>query len=137
MKLEKAFFVMMALTVGVAVGCAESAAEPNRHSELAAQGVSPVIISGEEAQEIYKANGSVVLLDVRSQDEFDVYHIPGSVLITSAELESRLNELPDKNSVIIVFCRSGGRSTIAAKLLVDNGFKHVYDMQKVENWGGS
>jgi len=92
------------------------------------------IITGAKAREIYESNDAVVLLDVRNQDEYDEYHLPGSVLIPVNELESRLPELPDKDALIIVFCRAGRRSAIAAEILLLNGYKNIYDMQGIENW---
>ena len=92
------------------------------------------IICGTEAKEIYEYNDSVILLDVRNQDEFDEISIPGSILIPVDELESRLSELPDKDTVIIVYCRAGRRSEIASNILVENGFTNVLNMEAISNW---
>jgi len=92
------------------------------------------IITGREAKELYDSNPAVILLDVRSKEEYDAGHVGGSALIPVDDLESRLSELPDKDAVIIVFCRSGRRSAIAAGIFKDNGYVNVYDMQAVTNW---
>jgi len=92
------------------------------------------VISGKEAREIDAASSKAVLLDVRTQEEFDNTNIPGSILIPYDELESRLSELPDKTAEIIIFCRAGRRSAIAADILISNGYKKVYDMQIIEHW---
>ena len=92
------------------------------------------IVSGSEAREIFEANESAILLDVRNQDEFDEIHIPGSILIPVDDLESRLSELPDKDTIIIVFCRAGRRSEIASDILSANGYTNIYDMQGISNW---
>lgn len=97
-------------------------------------GSSGGIISGAGARELYENNESVILLDVRNQDEYDMHHIEGSILIPYTELESRLSELPNKDAIIIVFCRAGRRSAIAASILVDYGYRNVYDMQEIANW---
>jgi rhodanese-related sulfurtransferase len=94
------------------------------------------IISGEEAWDINEAFENTILLDVRNQDEFDDWFIAGSILIPVAELESRLSELPDKDAVIIVYCKAGGRSATAHEILTANGYEHVYDMQSIYNWPG-
>jgi len=94
----------------------------------------PVIVSGAEAKDIYESNNNVILLDVRNQDEYDEEHIDGSILIPVGELESRLSELPDKDAIIIVYCKAGGRSASASALLVDSGYKNVYNMQSFLNW---
>jgi len=93
------------------------------------------VITGERARELYALSGTAILLDVRTQEEFDDHHIEGSILIPYDELESRLSELPDKNEIIIVFCRAGRRSAISAELLVAHGYTNVYDMQIVGHWG--
>ena len=91
-------------------------------------------ITGAQAKEIYDSQNGVILLDVRNPDEYEAEHIEGSVLIPVTELEARLSELPDKHAVIIVYCRGGVRSSNAFKILSDNGYVNVYDMQKVSNW---
>jgi len=93
-----------------------------------------VFVSGAEAYEIYEANSSAILLDVRSQEEYDAGHIGGSMLIPVGELESRLSELPDKDAIIIVYCRAGARSAVASGVLIDNGFMHIHDMGSVFDW---
>ena len=91
-------------------------------------------VTGLEAKAIFESNAAAILLDVRNQDEYDEYHIDGSTLIPVAELEARLSELPDKNAIIIVYCRAGMRSARAYEILATNGYTNIYDMQKVENW---
>ena len=102
--------------------------------EPAADESGVVLITGAEARELYESNDAVILLDVRNQDEFDNYHIVGSLLIPVDELESRLSEIPDKDALIIVFCRAGRRSAIAAELLISKGYSNIHDMQGIDNW---
>ena len=93
------------------------------------------IITGDEAKEIVDSNDTVILLDVRNLDEYEELHIEGSVLIPVAELEARLDELPqDKETIIIVYCRGGVRSAAAFEILIENGYTDIYDMQMVTNW---
>ena len=92
------------------------------------------LISGEAAKERFDADNDVILLDVRNQDEYDREHIEGSVLIPVSELPSRLDELPDKNAVIIVYCGVGIRSAAAYDILVENGYTNVFNMQSVNLW---
>jgi len=93
-----------------------------------------IIVSGAEAKEIYAHNDSAILLDVRNQEEFDEMNIVDSLLIPVDDLASRLSELPDKDAVIIVFCRAGRRSEVASGILVDNGYTSVFDMGAITNW---
>jgi len=77
-------------------------------------------------------NGSypnLVILDVRSQYEYYMGHLYGAVLIPYDELETRINELEEhKDDEIIVYCRSGYRSTIASEILANHSFTKVYNM---------
>jgi len=95
-----------------------------------------LIISGEEAKEIFTSNDSAVLLDVRSVLEYSAGHIDGSINIPVDQLEARLSELPDKDSVIIVYCRAGRRSATAFEILTANNYTNVYNMEKIDNWPG-
>jgi rhodanese-related sulfurtransferase len=76
-------------------------------------------------------NQDVLLLDVRTEEEYtgELGHLKNSRLIPVGELESRLSEINDyKTKEIIVYCRSGGRSSRAGKLLVSQGFTNVSNM---------
>ncbi len=71
----------------------------------------------------------LLVLDVRTQDDYDSEHIEGAVLIPHMELEVRLDELTDhKDHEVIVYCKSGGRSQIASELLEEHAFTKVYNM---------
>lgn len=80
-----------------------------------------------QAKVMIDSNPSLVILDVRTQSEYDSGHIRNAKLIPVTELESRLNEL-NKNDEILVYCKSGGRSSTASQILVNNGFLHVCNM---------
>ena len=86
-------------------------------------------ISVEEIYEIIKNNQDYIILDVRTKEEFNEGHLEDAILIPVSELEGRLDELP-KDKPIIVYCDGVGcsRSGRAAHILIDNGFREVYDM---------
>ncbi|MDR2571821.1 MAG: rhodanese-like domain-containing protein [Oscillospiraceae bacterium] len=92
------------------------------------------IVSGIEASRINESNSSVILLDVRSREEYKAYHIENSIVIPVDELEFRLSDLPDKDAIIIVFCKSGVRSERAAEILIANNYTNVFDMQSIDSW---
>jgi len=76
-----------------------------------------------------------IILDVRSESEFEAQHINGAILIPVSELRSRAEkELPDKDAVIFVYCRAGNRSAEAARLLISMGYTNVYDMGGIGDW---
>lgn len=92
------------------------------------------IITAEQAKEMMDQNKECVILDVRDQSEYDEGHIPDAILIPYTEIENRAEELPDKNQLILVYCRSGRRSAIAAASLVDMGYTNVKDFGGIIDW---
>jgi len=84
-------------------------------------------VSVTEAKAMIDSNPSLVVIDVRTQSEYDSGHIRNARHIPLAELEGRLDEL-DANGKHLVYCASGGRSATASQLLVDNGFLYIYNM---------
>lgn len=73
-----------------------------------------------------------VLLDVRTREEHADMHIPGSRNIPVQELDARMRELP-AGAEVVVYCRSGGRSASAARLLRQAGFR-VLDVGAMSDW---
>ena len=91
-------------------------------------------ITVEQAKELVETIESSVILDVRTVEEFETGHIEGAVNIPVDELQERLGEL-EKSDEIMVYCRSGVRSSRAMKILADNGFSKVYNMLGgIEAW---
>ncbi len=84
-------------------------------------------VTVEKAKEMIDQQ-AVVVLDVRTVEEYNSGHLPDSLLIPLPELESRLDELNPADR-ILVYCRSGVRGAKAAGILNDNGFTHIYNME--------
>lgn len=92
-------------------------------------------ITAEEAKSIMDSQDGYIILDVRAQEEYDEGHIPGAVVIPHTEVEARAEaELPDKEQVILVYCRSGRRSKLAAQALVDLGYTNVKEFGGIIDW---
>lgn len=92
-------------------------------------------ISAEEAKSIMDSGEAYVLLDVREQDEFDQGHIPGAILLPYTRVQSLAAEqLPDKDALILVYCRSGRRSQLAAAALNAAGYTNVLDFGGIIDW---
>lgn len=92
-------------------------------------------ISGEQAKALMDSEKDYVIIDARTQEEFDGGHIPGAVLIPEYEIAQRAeNELPDKDQLILVYCRSGRRSKIASQALVDLGYTNVKEFGGIIDW---
>ena len=94
-------------------------------------------VSAEEAAELI-ANIEPLVLDVRTLAEYQRGHLENSVLIPVQELQSRLQELEQyKNQDILLYCATGNRSTVAAKILIDAGFQRITNMRHgFAEWAG-
>ena len=92
-------------------------------------------ISTEEAKKIMDSGEQHIILDTREQDEFDEGHIPGAILIPYTEIENKAEEiLPDKDKLVLVYCRSGRRSKIAAESLAKLGYTNVKEFGGIIDW---
>lgn len=91
---------------------------------------SPKDININELKEISQNSEKVILLDVRSPQEFNEGHLNGAINIPLYELETCCScKLKDKDRVIIVYCQSGVRSKKAIRILNKNGFKNLYHLK--------
>ncbi|MEY8214841.1 MAG: rhodanese-like domain-containing protein [Colwellia sp.] len=88
--------------------------------------VSAKDISQSQLQQIMKHDKQVVVLDVRTVEEFEEGHIPNAVNIPHKELKARLAELSGaKNTQVVIYCRSGRRAEVARQVLVKSGFNQL------------
>ena len=91
-----------------------------------------------EAKKMIASNPDAIILDVRTQEEFDKKHIPNALLVPIEDLkEGDFSKLPDKDATILIYCWTGRRAEDAAKILGDNGYKNVYDMGGIVDWTGT
>jgi rhodanese-related sulfurtransferase len=92
-------------------------------------------ISAQEAKKIMDTQEGYLILDVRTQKEYDEGHIPGAVLIPDDEIRERAHkQLPDKDQLILVYCRSGRRSKLAAEALVEMGYTNIWEFGGILDW---
>jgi phage shock protein E len=92
-------------------------------------------ISPAEAKKMMESEKGTVLIDVRNRDEFINKHIPNSKLMPVGTLEiEAVKSLPNKDSEIIVYCASGSRSLMAARILMKLGYTKVYNLGGIFNW---
>ena len=94
-------------------------------------------ISAEEAYELMQElmESEYILLDVRTDLEYEDEHIEGALLIPDFEITARAErELPDKNLLIFIYCRSGRRSENVANELIEMGYLNIYDMGGIISW---
>lgn len=92
-------------------------------------------ITAAEAKVMIDGGEDLVILDVRTQEEYDQGHIENAVLIPDTEISAKApTVLADQNQTILVYCRTGRRSAEAAKKLVDLGYTHIYDFGGIVDW---
>lgn len=100
-------------------------------------GVKGVVnkISAEDAKKKMDEDKSIILVDVRTKEEFNEAHIENAVLLTLDTINAMApSVIPDKNATYYIYCRSGNRSAIAATELVIMGYMNVYDMGGIQDW---
>ncbi len=91
-------------------------------------------ITVDKAKEMMKKE-DVIIIDVRTEDEYNTSHIKNAVLIPNETIgNEKLKEVSNLNQKIIIYCRSGARSKKAAMKLINIGYKNVYDMGGIMNW---
>lgn len=92
-------------------------------------------ISAEQAKTIMDTEKDYVIIDARTEEEFAEGHIEGAILIPEYEIANRAEkELPDKEQLILVYCRSGRRSKIASEELVKLGYTNVKEFGGIIDW---
>ncbi len=92
-------------------------------------------ITAEEAKTIMDTQEGYVILDVRTQAEYDQGHIPGVIVIPDTEVKAKAEEmLPDKEQLILVYCRSGRRSKNAAQILAELGYTNIREFGGIIDW---
>ena len=93
-------------------------------------------ITAEEAKERLDSGDELILLDVRTQEEYDAGHIEGAILLPNETITDteQPDILPDLGAEILIYCRSGNRSAQAANKLVALGYTNVYDFGGIIDW---
>ena len=99
------------------------------------QGAVYVNITAEEAKQIMDSEEGYIILDVRTQEEYDQGHIPGAIVISHEEIAEKAEEvLTEKDQLILVYCRSGRRSKIAAEALAELGYTNIKEFGGIIDW---
>lgn len=125
------FIILAAMGTLCFNGCQTNISSEENNSEENAY----MKLSAEEAKEIMDSTEDYILLDVREEDEYAEGHIKDALLMPYGEITERAeNELPDKEQTILVYCRSGRRSAIAAQTLTELGYTNVKDFGGIIDW---
>lgn len=94
-------------------------------------------ITMQEAKELFEKGGDYIIVDARRTDEFAEGHIPGAICIPNETIGTEeIPELPDKEQLIYVYCRSGNRSKQASEKLVALGYTNIVEFGGIIDWTG-
>lgn len=94
-----------------------------------------ISINAEEAKAKLDSDDSIILLDVRTPEEYREGHIPGAKLLPVNDIEAKAEtEIPEKSATYIVYCRSGSRSAAASAQLVEMGYENICDLGGINDW---
>ena len=118
---------LILLSVLLLTGCAVSTDKDVTYTQ----------ITMSEAVEMMESESDYIILDVRRPDEFATGHIPNAINIPNESIGTdEISELPDKDQLILVYCRSGNRSKQASQKLVKLGYSNVVEFGGINDWKG-
>ena len=127
MKMKKIILFCLTALLLLA-GCAAPSEEEKTYRQVTA----------EEAAVIMEEESDFIILDVRTAEEFAEKHISGAVNIPNETIGTEeIAELPDKNQLILVYCRSGNRSKQASAKLAELGYTNVVEFGGINDWNGA
>lgn len=124
--MKRAILLALLLTL-LLTGCAPLAPETAGYRQIGMQ----------EAIQMMESEENYIILDVRTEQEYAAGHIPGAILIPNETIGAEEIELlPDKDQLILVYCRSGNRSKQASVKLVDLGYTNIVEFGGINSWPG-
>ena len=128
----KRILLLLLLILFVLTGCAQKLDGDDMVGKT-----TYIQIDQEKAKEMMKVNDGHVVVDVRRADEYASGHIPGAILIPNESITTEKPEqLPDKDQIILIYCRSGNRSKQATQKLADMGYTNIYEFGGINTWTG-
>ena len=118
-------FLILLLALAMLCGCGTAPAAVETYQQ----------ITQVKAREMMDTQ-DVIVLDVREQHEFDAGHITGAVLLPVGSIteSTAAAVIPEPDSVVLVYCRSGNRSKTASAALVELGYSNIYEFGGINTW---
>ena len=127
MKQLAVILLITLITAFVFTGCVSSADDTDSYRQ----------VSSAEAAAIMEEETDYIILDVRTQEEYETAHIPGAICIPNETIGTEdITELPDKDQLILVYCRSGNRSKQASEKLAKQGYINIVEFGGINSWTG-
>ena len=126
-------FAALATSLALLSGCTQSKTKADTAEDMTGK-VAYQKISAEDAYEMMVSQ-EVVIVDVRTPEEYDGGHIPNAILVPNESIGDDMPEaLPDKEATLLIYCRSGRRSKEASEKLLKLGYKSIYEFGGVIDW---
>ena len=117
--------LMILMAALILTGCGSSADNEKTYRQ----------VSPEEAAAMMEEETDYIILDVRTQEEYETAHIPGAICIPNETIGTEdIPELPDKEQLILVYCRSGNRSKQASEKLAKQGYTNIVEFGGINSW---
>lgn len=134
--MKKLILLVSLFFVAVLSACSKTQEKSNAQEKKGA--MSFIMVSMAEGLDIAKKNPDAIIIDVRRDNEYKSGHIPGAVLFTMENISAKTAEriLPDKDKLVLIYCRSGRRSKIAAQNLVDLGYTNIVEFGGIIDYHG-
>ncbi len=135
--MEKIFIIglIIVLVLVIFTGCNKKQTTQNEQNSESSKVNTYEQITPAQAKEIMDTETNYIILDVRTQEEFDEGHIEDAILIPDYEIEQKAEgTLTDKEQLILVYCRSGRRSKLAAEGLANLGYTNVKEFGGIIDW---
>ena len=108
--------------------------DDKKHSRLFVNQTDYISITPETAREMMEIE-DVILLDVRTEREYEQGHIEGAILLPYDEIDLRAPVmLPNKDDIILIYCGRGFRAQVAAQKLINLGYTNVYEFGGINDW---
>ncbi len=127
------FMLVILFSIFGLTGCSNS----TNRSNTASNSNAYQQITAEETAKMMQSATDYIVLDVRTEQEYASGHIPGAVNIPNETIASgAIQQLPDKEQLILVYCRSGNRSKQASEKLVNLGYTNIVEFGGINDWSG-
>lgn len=126
----KRIILLSVLLLALLCGCA-----PQNEGEI--EEMTYIQITMDKAIEMMESESNYIILDVRTFEEYNERHIPGAICVPNESIGTEpIDELPQKDQLILVYCRSGRRSKEAAEKLAAMGYSNIYEFGGILDWTG-
>ena len=113
----------------------DSHSSGSEYKKITSSGAEYKRITAQEAKVRIDSGDKIIILDVRTEEEYNTGHIPNAILIPNETITDRMPDLlPDHDAEILIYCRSGNRSAQAVRKLIQIGYTNVYDFGGINSW---